>query len=268
MNQDDVINQHYLLNEQYKDASNLSTRLHIIQRLSTSPVDWYRWIFDHIDLAPHCRVLELGCGPGYLWQRNLERIPEDWEIILSDFSPGMLKDARANLVQTRRRFEFQVVDAQEIPFADASFDRLIADLMLYHVPDRHRAFAEISRVLKTDGSFYAATVSGTAFAELEQLMRGAGMKTWNDALTFSIENGEEQLAYWFSSVKLYRLENRLLVTEPDSLLGVIRSGTPRVEYDDATFQRLRFLIEQKLVQEGPLHMRIDIGLFAAHGKKR
>lgn len=265
MNRDDAINQQYLLNEQYRDSSHLNARLRVIQRLSVHPVDWYRWIFDHIKLAPACRVLELGCGPGYLWQRNLERIPENWEIILSDFSPGMLKDARSNLTESSQRFTFQVIDAQSIPYEDASFDRVIADLMLYHVPDRARAFAEIRRVLKPGGYFYAATVSDAAFAELEELMRGAGMQAWSDALTFSVENGEEQLARWFSHINLQRLENQLFVREADSLMEVIRSGTPSTEYDEATFQRLRDLIKQKLSQHGPLRMKIDIGLFEASG---
>lgn len=267
MNRANAINQQYLLHEQYKDASNLNTRLRIVQQLSVHPTNWYRWIFDYIKIAPACRVLELGCGPGYLWQKNLERIPSDWEITLSDFSPGMLKDARANLGHSSRPFTFQIIDAQSIPFGDASFERVIADLMLYHVPDRNRAFAEINRILKPDGYFYAATVGNAAFAELDPLMREAGMEVWSDALTFNIENGREQLARWFSQIDLQILENHLLVTEPASLMEVIRAGTPRAEHNEATFERLRSLIERELARRGPLRMRVDIGLFEAFGKK-
>jgi ubiquinone/menaquinone biosynthesis C-methylase UbiE len=267
MNKFDAVNQHYLLNEQYKDASNLNTRLGIIQRLSAEPVDWYQWIFSFIKPAPRCRVLELGCGPGNLWRRNLERIPPDWEITLSDFSPGMLKDAQANLSQSGRKFAFQVIDAQSIPFENAHFDRLIANLMLYHVPDRPRTFAEISRVLKPDGFFYAATVSDAAFAELEKWMGRVGMASWSDALGFSIENGMEQLTRWFSHVELHHLKHELVVTEADSLVEVIRSGTPKGEYDEATFQRLRDLIEYELAQHGPIHMNMEIGLFEATGQQ-
>src|SRR5579883_1992180 len=136
MNKDAITNQRYLLSEQYKDSSHFNARLRIIQSLSEKPLGWYPWIFSHIKKAPRCRVLELGCGPAYLWQENMERIPPDWEITLSDFSPGMLQDAQNNLGESKRRFTFQVIDAQAIPFETASFDRVIANMMLYHVPDR------------------------------------------------------------------------------------------------------------------------------------
>src|SRR5262245_4726991 len=92
-----LVDRQYLLNEQYKDASNLNTRLQFFQRFSTNAVDQYRWIFDHFKLAPSSRILELGCGSGLLWQNNLDRVPPDWTITLSDFSSGMLQEAQYNL---------------------------------------------------------------------------------------------------------------------------------------------------------------------------
>jgi ubiquinone/menaquinone biosynthesis C-methylase UbiE len=264
MNKSDVIDRQYLLQEQYRDATNLNTRLGIIQSLSVDGIDWYQWIFGLIQPRPHSRVLELGCGSGNLWRRNLERIPEDWEITLSDFSAGMLKDAHTNLCHSGRHFQFQLVDAQEIPFESNHFDMLIANLMLYHVPDRSRAFSEISRVLQPDGLFYAATISETAFADLEKWMRSVGMIPWIDALGFSVENGEAQLARWFKQVKLHRLENTLLVKDADSLIAVIRSGTPKDAYSEATYRQLHRLIAQDLDQHGPLHMPMRIGLFEAN----
>ncbi|HXR66180.1 MAG TPA: methyltransferase domain-containing protein [Ktedonobacteraceae bacterium] len=263
MNKSDAIDQHYLLNEQYRDASNFNTRLHMIQSLSTQSVDWYTWIFNLLQKPPHSRVLELGCGPGYLWQKNLERIPPDWDITLSDFSPGMLKDAHNNLSHSGRHFAFQLVDAQEIPFEDAHFDIVIANLMLYHVPERARAFAEIRRVLRTDGSFYAATVTEKAFSEVSELMRAAGIPPWEDVVSFSLENGAEQLAPWFPHVERHELENTLLITEADPLLTLIRSGIPQSQYNEAKFQRLRELIQQELSQHGALRLNMNIALFKA-----
>lgn len=263
MNKSDTIDQHYLLNEQYKDASNFNTRLHMIQSLSTQPVDWYAWIFSRVKKLPQSRVLELGCGPGYLWQRNLERIPQDWDITLSDFSPGMLKDAHLNLCHSGRHFNFQLVDAQEIPFEDNHFDILIANLMLYHVPDRARAFAEIKRVLKPHGLFYAATVTETAMADLEALMRGAGIQPWEDVVSFSLENGAGQLAPWFSHIERQRLENTVVIKEAEPLITFVRSGIPQSEQNETKFQRLRELLQQELTRRGELRVHMDIGLFEA-----
>jgi ubiquinone/menaquinone biosynthesis C-methylase UbiE len=263
MNKSDVIDQQYLLGEQYKDACNFNTRLRMIQNLGKEPVDWYPWIFSQIKKTPGSRVLELGCGPGHLWQENLKLIPPDWDITLSDFSPGMLKDTQSTLDHHGRPFTFQVIDAQEIPFEDASFDILIANLVLYHVPDRARAFSEIRRVLKPGGIFYAGTVTEAALTDLEPLTSAAGMPSGDNVLSFSLENGERQLTPWFSHVACQRLDTTLAITKVEPLVTYIRSTTPQCQSSETKFQRLREIIQQELSRNGEIHLHMDIALFGS-----
>ena len=89
------------------------------------------------------RVLEVGCGTANVWRENAERVPSDVALVLTDLSPGMLGEARARLSGTPLAPEFREADAQSLPFADESFDLVVANHMLYHVPDRARALAEI-----------------------------------------------------------------------------------------------------------------------------
>ena len=154
--------------EQYKDASNLDARIALHTRFSTAKTNWYRWLFDHFKLPPDARVLELGCGPAKLWRENLERVPH-WDVTLTDASPGMIEEARAYLEDAPRAFAYKVVDVQEIPFADASFDAVVAIHMLYHVPDQPRALAEIRRVLRPGGRFYASTNGRSHMHEIGDL---------------------------------------------------------------------------------------------------
>lgn len=49
------------------------------------------------------------------------------------------------------------LDIQEIPYHDAAFNVVIANMMLYHVPDIDKGLAEVRRVLRKDGHFYCAT---------------------------------------------------------------------------------------------------------------
>jgi ubiquinone/menaquinone biosynthesis C-methylase UbiE len=263
MNNSDMVNQDYLLHEQYKDASNFNARLRIMQSLNAKPYAWYPWIFSLLKMAPHSRVLELGCGPGYLWKKNLERIPANCEITLSDFSPGMLKEAQSNLSESGHHFTFQVIDAQAIPFEKSHFDLVIANLMLYHIPDRPRALSEIARVLKPTGRFYAATFSETIFSKVDRFIHEAGIPSWLDALGFSLENGAEQLSRSFSRVTLHQLENTMILTEARPLVEVIRTGTARAYWDEAKFQHLQNLIEQELARNGSISMDMSIGLFEA-----
>ena len=83
-----------LIAEQYRDSSNLDVRIGFHERFSINKYPWMRWVFDHFEFPPSCYILELGCGAGNLWVENSDRIREDWEIVISDASPGMLDKAR------------------------------------------------------------------------------------------------------------------------------------------------------------------------------
>jgi ubiquinone/menaquinone biosynthesis C-methylase UbiE len=79
-------------------------------------------------------VLEVGCGSGQLWLVNHHRLPAGWHVILSDLSTGMLATAHRQLSPYGHDLRFVVHDAQALPFAAHSFDAIIANHMLYHVP--------------------------------------------------------------------------------------------------------------------------------------
>jgi ubiquinone/menaquinone biosynthesis C-methylase UbiE len=251
------------LREQYKNASNLNDRIQLHVRFSTNPYDFHMWVFDQLKLAPDSRVLELGCGPGSLWRPNLARIPSGWQITLTDFSPGMLAEARANLAGTHP-FAFEQADAQAIPFADASFDAVIANHMLYHVPDRAKAFAEIRRVLRPSGRFYAATNGENHLRELHELVQqfDSTIGLWN-RMTFRLEGGAAELATQFPHVLLHRYESALVVTEAAPLVAFIASmigaeltGARRAEFTQ--------LVEQRIAADGAIHITKDTGLFEAY----
>jgi SAM-dependent methyltransferase len=154
---------------QYQNAKNLNTRIQLHQRFSTNKYGWHRWVFDQFSFPLQSRILELGCGTGELWLENIDRVPGEWEITLSDYSAGMLQQAQQNLDHSRR-FRFEVIDAQTLPFASRSFDSIIANHMLYHVPDRNKALSEIRRVSNSEGSFHASTVGQRHLQEIAGLV--------------------------------------------------------------------------------------------------
>jgi ubiquinone/menaquinone biosynthesis C-methylase UbiE len=259
--------QHYLQTDQYRDATNLDARIQLHERFSTNQVGWHQWVFDQLDLPARCDVLELGCGPGHLWLKNKDRIPEGWEITLSDFSPGMLQEARQNLGGQSHPFKYKVIDAQCIPFADGSLDAVIANHMLYHVPDRAQALGEIQRVLKPGGRFYASTVGRTHLQELRDMVHrfASGAKPWGGqpAESFLLENGQEEISPWFPTVVLRRYEDALVITEAKPLVAYVESTITMADGVRHGLEEFKGFIEQELARHNAIHVTKDSGMFEA-----
>ena len=261
------IDQNYLLREQYKDSSNFSKRASLHVRFATNKYGWHRWVFDHFQLTPGNSVLELGCGPGWLWAGNRQRIPADWQITLTDFSPGMVQEATQNLGTDG--FYFQVADAMALPFAAASFDAVIANHMLYHVPDLTQALTEIQRVLKPGGHFYATTIGSQHMHEMYVLLRKLWPGPWlkkdgmGQRFHFNLENGRDALAPYFSTITRDLYENPLLVTEARPLADFLFSVRIGVNFTEEQKAAVVDLFRQEIDAHGPIHMTTAAGIFIA-----
>jgi ubiquinone/menaquinone biosynthesis C-methylase UbiE len=93
------------------------------------------------------RVLEVAIGTG----RNLLHYPADATITGIELSPGMLDIARTRAVDLGRDVDLREGDAEQLPFADASFDTVVCALSLCTIPDPATAIGEMKRVLVPGG---------------------------------------------------------------------------------------------------------------------
>lgn len=267
-----VINTENNWMEQYENASNLRARIRIHELYSINSKGWMEWFFEQLSIPQNARILELGCGDGSLWAKNRDRIPEGWDIYLTDFSQGMLKDAQNMLGSKSLRFKFNVVDAQNIPYDDGTFDTVIANHMLYHVSDIDKAFSEIYRVLKPGGHFYSSTVGKNHMAELRGIIEKfipemTNSQSLKHTEKFQLENGLEKVAAWFKNVDVKRYEDSLLVTQPAPIIdyifsmpGNMKEAITAEKYDDL----LKYL-EHEINIYGAIHITKDTGFF--HGMK-
>ena len=251
------------MTEQYKDSSKLSARVQLYQRSSTEVQGLSEWVFDRLDLAPDSRVLELGCGTGHLWSSNLGRIPDGWDVTLTDMSPGMLKEAEDHLAATGRRFSFEVVDAQAIPYDDSGFHTVIANHMLYHVPEKPRAFSEVHRVLRPGGRLFATTLGRGHLRKLRELVEGVVPDAWSsgiDSDTLGLENVAEQLSGWFSKVSTHRKQDPLEVTEVDALVTYAWSTDRMTDHQLKEFEAV---CAREMAQDGVIRIATDVCMFEA-----
>ncbi len=249
---------------QYRDGRNLSARFQLHQRFSTSRYPFHRWIFDHFAFTAGARILELGCGFGALWSGNADRIVPDWDITLSDMSFGMLSEARTNLASSGT-FRFQQIDASAIPYRDGVFDAVIANHMLYHVPDLARTLAEIRRVLKPGGSMYATTVGAAYMRELDSIAeRFVGIDPMtNNATRFGLESGLAALRSVFGEVRLEPLRGELVVTEAEPMVAYIRSMTAMNRAPQERIAEMSSYIEGEIRAHGAIRIATESGIFIA-----
>ena len=255
---------------QYRDSVNLRARAGLHARFSTNKLGWLEWVFERLDLQRDSRVLEVGCGTGELWRRNLQHLPPGCEVVLSDLSPGMVSEAREKLAPDRRFLPY-VCDAQHLPFPSDSFDQVVANHMLYHVPDRSRALGEICRVLRPGGRFVAATNGASHMRELWQMLERVSPGSEARAVAvdggFSLQNGAPQLEEWFSDVTVTRRDDSLEVTEAEPLVAyALSSDLYDLSGDRAS--RLAALVECEIVRHGSFAITKEAGLFEARKQQR
>lgn len=256
-----------LRSEQYKTPSNLEARIELHNRFSQNPQGWAPWLFDQIGAGPNDRLLELGCGPAFLWRQSMERVPPGWRLVLSDFSEGMVDAARWVFAGSNLEVRFEVIDAAAIPLDDASVDWVLANHMLYHVPERAVALAEIRRVLRPGGCLLASTLGDSNLIEMVELVREAtgrdGFMRPMASAPFHLENGSEQLEPFFAEIELRRYEDSLRVTEVAPLIGYLRSMILDDPFDAAEVAQIEERAQREIDAHGAFRVTKDGGAFIA-----
>lgn len=114
---------------------------------------WKRHTVAEARVRPGHRVLDLAGGTGDLTKRFAELVGDRGEVVLADINAAMLDEGRRRLVDAGVTGNVSIVqaDAENLPFADQSFDRVCIAFGLRNVTHKDVALAEMYRVLKPGG---------------------------------------------------------------------------------------------------------------------
>ncbi|MEL7645549.1 MAG: class I SAM-dependent methyltransferase [Anaerolineaceae bacterium] len=261
----------YLKKFQYRDPTNLNSRITIHTLYSITKQTWADFVFEQLQPSAGERILELGCGHAAQWQTNLERLPPGARLTLSDLSTGMVKEARHALAAVGRA-TFLNQEAQTLAFSEQIFDVVITNHMLYHVPSPTRAIQEAARVLKPGGRLIAATNGAGHMAELDFLLHEFEPRFEAETAMsrpFSLENGREQIEAYFGSVELIPYASDLWVTDAEPLADyVFSTPTGQIWFCKDQIGDMSAFFQRRIDRDGGIFIHKSTGIFRANQPRK
>jgi len=123
------------------------------------------------------RILETAAGTGIVTEAIHGSVPEA-DIVATDINPAMLEFAAHRLRSDR--VDFQIADAQNLPFADETFDLIVCQFGVMFFRDKIRANREARRVLSSGGSYLLLS--------FDRLERNVVLKAAGDAVAALFPN--------------------------------------------------------------------------------
>lgn len=261
-----------LVRQQYKTQDNLKVRIQTHEKYTQPKVDYLSFILDKVPWKGKETVIDVGCGAGAYVEAARSRCGADsgGAYYACDLSMGMLQGlTMPNLPRVN-------LDAQQLPFPAESADVVLANHMLYHVPDQDAAVREIKRVLRPGGYLLAATNSAANMSELFDLRLavfkhfGAPAENFppGPGLSFTLESGGELLRRHFTAVQRHDLNNALLFPNSQPVIDYINSSRnyyigslpadTRWEDVEAVLHRE---VNDQIAQHGHFRVNKQIGVF-------
>lgn len=190
---------------------------------------WLRTLIDKSPITSETLMLDIAGGTGDVTFTACER-KQPKHIILSDYTPAMLEVAQSRLDAGEANgvpVELAVVDGQDIPYEDGSFDIITMSYGIRNMPERERALSEMYRVLKPGGALCVlefSTPSNPLMRLGYNLYLRWGIPTWGKIVTGDASG----FVYLAKSIKAFPNQKgftRMLKN----------AGFSRVEYTNVTF---------------------------------
>jgi SAM-dependent methyltransferase len=254
----------YFRDVQYRDSSKLTARANLHARYGTASTPWFSWVVRQITWSRDGVVLEVGCGPGWLWEQARHALSAELQLTLTDLSDGMVGEAVERARASFGAVDGAVVNAQSLPFTGSSFDVVVANHMLYHVPDPLQAVEELARVLRDDGVLVAGTNGPSHLRELDEISAEVfgPRSTPRYMQAFGSHTGAPVLRAHFANVEWRGYDDNLVCTNADDVLAYIVSFPPGERATDAELQKLHDVLADRFAEgDGVLKVTKETGAF-------
>lgn len=154
-----------------------------------------RWLYEIKNQLPqdrNLRILDVGCGAGFF---SVLLAKEGYQVTGVDLTPDMVENARTLAEEEKTDCEFFVMDAENLRFADESFDVVISRNLTWTLPDVKSAYREWVRVLKKGGILlnFDANYGLSDFTDLRELPDNHAHQEIGDDMMRECEEIKRQL---------------------------------------------------------------------------
>lgn len=154
-----------------------------------------RWLCEIKKQLPqdrNLRILDVGCGAGFF---SVLLAKEGYQVTGVDLTPDMVENARTLAEEEKTDCEFFVMDAENLRFADESFDVVISRNLTWTLPDVKSAYREWVRVLKKGGILlnFDANYGLSDFTDLSELPDNHAHQEIGDDMMRECEEIKRQL---------------------------------------------------------------------------
>ena len=244
---------------QYSTSNGLNTRIAFHDMYSTNKYGYGNWILSNYEISEGAKVLEVGCGTANMWVGHDDLIAKCELLTLTDMSEGMLSTARENIGK-RKNVAYALADIQDIPFEDDSFDAVIANSMLYHVPNIECGIREVRRVLRNEGVFYCATYGENNFTDVLADWFELDGESFRPNHNFTMQNGEQKLKEAFTNVEANFYEDSLHITNIEDLTDYLRSLVSLKAIIDLPSDRIQEILMRHSCN-GTIELPKEYGMF-------
>jgi demethylmenaquinone methyltransferase/2-methoxy-6-polyprenyl-1,4-benzoquinol methylase len=184
---------------------------------------WKRFTIAQAAVKPGHRVLDLAGGTGDLAREFAKQVGDTGEVVLADINHAMLEQGRKRLVDAGVAGNLSIaqVDAENLPFADASFDRITIAFGLRNVTNKQAALESMLRVLKPGGKALILEFS----KPLDSIRPVYDLYSFKvlPLLGKLVANDDESYQYLAESIRMH--------PDQETLLGML---------EDAGFERCRY----------------------------
>lgn len=267
---DDKMRKHYATDE------NLRIRQETHDKYSVPDRSFAEWVLDRVPWRGGEKLLDVGCGNG-LYFKKMQNRGVDIDYVGIDLMETMIR----NHPLAENNECLSLGDAQALPFADDSFDLVMANHMMHHLSNMHDALDEFHRILKPSGVLIVATNSMNTMPELQVLMRRAiVLLTRSGAATvrapemptdrFALENGIRLLSNHFYAVVRHDLPSALVFPDVEPAMMYLESTRdlrepslpPDVVWEDV-MMIMRQQINQLIKHLGELVINKQAGVLIA-----